>query len=115
MLPGILDKTIVKLGLIAAIIGMLVGYHKWQMDLAYEAGVNSVKAEVGETTTKIVTGKIEDKNEDTITLREHKVAIAKAKAEAERNNKRAASSSGTVLCNTPEYTELYESLKFTAH
>jgi predicted HTH transcriptional regulator len=47
MIP-FLDKTIVKIMLISAIIASLIGVYKWHHDNIFQAGADSVKAEMKE-------------------------------------------------------------------
>ena len=45
MIP-ILDKTIVKIGLTITLIGLLTAFYQWHYNNIYEAGANSVRAEL---------------------------------------------------------------------
>ena len=62
MIP-LLDKTIIKLGIISALIIALIGFAKWSYDSIYEAGVNSQIAkqkEANDKTNKEYTKKISE-------------------------------------------------------
>jgi predicted nuclease with TOPRIM domain len=62
MIP-ILDKTIVKIGLTITLIGLLFGFYKWHYNNIYEAGANSVRAELMEQyqeREKELNGKLSD-------------------------------------------------------
>lgn len=75
MIP-FLDKTAVKLGIAAAIILGLIAFYKWHHDQIFEAGANSVRAELA--------GEYE-KREKVLTLK-----LGEALAENQKNRQKAS-------------------------
>jgi uncharacterized membrane protein len=110
-----LDKTIVKIGLAITLIGLLFKIATWGYNSIYEAGANSVRAEIAANSVTTLVSEVENSNEDTISLQEHNIAIENAKAEAKRANQGVPSASPTVDCPIDEFERMYEQIKFTAH
>jgi len=73
-----LDKTIVKIGLTITLIGLLTAFYQWHYNNIYEAGANSVRAELlldYEKKEKVLNGKLETALEEN---EKHKAASVAA-------------------------------------
>lgn len=112
MIPGI-DKLSVKLGLVLAILTLLVGFAKWGYDAIYQAGVDSVTAEVAVETTEILVNEIEDQNEDTISLQTHRIEVENLKKQLQKANERVPGVDTSVGCPVSEFERMWNETSFT--
>lgn len=114
MIP-FLDKTIVKLTLAIALLGLIGTGLKFTYDAIFQAGVNSVVATISSTTIDTLNSNVENSNEDKIMLEKSTKEITEAVGKAKSDNKRIPSTNVYSGCAFEQYRELYEQARFTSH
>jgi hypothetical protein len=114
MIP-FLDKTIVKLVLVLAIISAIGFGLQFTYDAIFQAGVNSVTAAVNETAVTVLEGNVENSNEDKIMLEKSTEEIERLKREIKRLNTGIPRVTPDPSCPIDKYRSVYEQAKFSAH